>query len=252
LSSLAIACVVFAVVFSGALLGLWLGSRLPEHHVNRRTQELVKLGMGTIATLMALVLGLLVANAKSSFDTTANQMKEFSARLLQLDRALERYGPETAETRALLREFLVLKIDQLWPAGRRRGEMRATGATGLLDGAGDRILSMTPNTPVQKALHARALQLVSELGQTRWLVLEQGATPSIPGPFLVVLTLWATILFASFGLFAPRNATVLVVLLVCALSIAAAVLMILELGHPFGGLIRISSAPARATLAQMR
>jgi hypothetical protein len=49
-----------------------------------------------------------------------------------------------------------------------------------------------------------------------------------------------TITFTSFGLLAPQNATVFVVLLVCALSVGSVIFLILELGEPFEGLLKVS------------
>jgi hypothetical protein len=248
-SSVVIAIVVLACVFGGALLGMWLGARLPSHHVDKRTQDLFKLGMGTIATLMALVLGLLVATAKSSFDTTATQGKEFTAKLVHLDHILARYGPETAPSRRQLRQFLALKIDELWGPGRRHSVTSESGV--LLESALSQVVALTPGDAQQKLLQARAVQVAADLAQIRWLLIEHTAGSSIPVPFLVILVFWASILFVSFGLFAPRHATAVAMLLVCALSIAAAIFIILEMDHPFSGVIRIPSGPARSALAHM-
>jgi hypothetical protein len=250
---LAIALIVFACVFGGALLGVWLGSRLPGHHVDQRTKDLVKLGMGTVATLMALVLGLLVSTAKASFDSTTTDTKQFAAKLVQLDVTLKRYGPETTTARHLLQQFLALKIAELWPpSDRRHGYVRQTDESALLDAAADQILSLSPRDEVQERLRSRALQLAADLGQARSLILMHTEGQSIPTIFLVVLVFWATILFVSFGLFAPRHATAITVLLVCALSIAAAIFVILEMDRPFTGFINIPSGPARRALEQMR
>jgi hypothetical protein len=250
--SVTIALIAFACVFGGSLLGLWLGSRLPEHHVDRRTQDLVKLGMGTIATLMALVLGLLVSTAKASFDTTANETKEFGAKLVLLDHVLARYGPETATARRLLGQYLALKIDGLWPTTPGQAVAPPSQAAVLFDDALERVVSLEPQSDVQKALYTRALKLAAELGQTRLLIMERSVGSSIPGLFLAILVFWATILFASFGLFAPRHATAIAVLFVSAISIAAALLLILEMAHPFSGIIHIPRAPAQTALEQMR
>jgi hypothetical protein len=247
-----VALVAFACVFGGSLLGLWLGARLPPHHVDKRTQDVMKLGMGTIATLMALVLGLMVATAKASFDTTATQTKEFAARLLQLDHVLTRYGPETATTRRLLRQFLALKIDEVWGRQGHRSRALQSDTGDLLEAAAGELLALSPHDEMQKALKTRAMQLAGDLGQLRWLAVEHAAGTAIPTPFLVVVVFWATVLFVSFGLFAPRNATAIAMLLVCALSIAGAIFIILEMNHPFSGLMRISSAPARTALVNMR
>jgi hypothetical protein len=248
-SSVVIALIVLACVFGGALLGMWLGARLPAHHVDKQTQNLVKLGMGTIATLMALVLGLLVGTAKASFDTTATHTNEFAAKVVQLDHILGAYGPETAPIRRRLRTFMTLKIDELWGAERPHGLSSENGV--ILESALSRVVSLAPRDERQKALQARALQLTGDIGQTRWLLIEHTAGASIPGPFLGILVFWAGILFVSFGLFAPRHATAVAVLLVCALSIAAAIFVILEMDHPFSGVIRIPSGAARSALAHM-
>jgi hypothetical protein len=247
-----IALIVFVCVFGGALLGLWLGARLPARHVDKPTQDMVKLGMGTIATLMALVLGLLVATAKASFDTTATETRQFAARLVELDHVLARYGPETATARRLLRQFAALKVAELWPeGGRRPASQLYTDTDALLERAGDELFSLSPHDEVQKSVKTLAMRLAGQLGETRWLLVLHAAGNAIPGPFLIVLIFWATILFISFGLFAPRHGTSIAVLFVCALSIAAAIFIILEMNYPFIGIIRISSAPARTALQHL-
>ncbi len=251
--SVAIASVVFACVFGGALLGVLLSVRLPRHHLDKPTHDLVKLGMGTIATLMALVLGLMVATAKASFDTTATELNAYVAKLMQLDRVLSRYGPKAAPARRLMRRYLAAQAAELWPEDARRWGDRvpASSAGALFDRAGDELLALAPHDDAQKALQQRALQLAADVGQTRLLFVAQTAGSSIPTAFLVILVLWATLLFISFGMFAPRHATAVAVLLLCALSIAAAVFIILEMDRPFGGIIRISNAPVRNALATM-
>jgi hypothetical protein len=251
--SVAVAAVVFACVFGGALLGLLLGGRLPRHHVDPPTQNLVKLGMGTIATLMALVLGLMVASAKTSFDTTSTEMKGYVAKLMHLDRVLARYGPETANARHLLRWYLAVQATELWPKDAQRWGVHVPPARAgaLFEQAGDELLTLSPHDEVHKALQSRALQLAGDLGQTRWLFAAQTAGTSIPTAFLIILVFWATILFASFGLFAPRHATAVAVLLVCALSIAAAVFVILEMDRPFGGVIRIPNGSVHHALTTL-
>jgi hypothetical protein len=250
--SATIALIAFACVFGGSLVGMWLGARLPPEHLDNRTQDVVKLGMGTIATLMALVLGLLVATAKASFDTTATQSEEFTAKIVQLDRLLARYGPETAPARGMLRQFLVAKMDEIWGQHPRGARPVRSHAVRLLEAASDELSVLSPHDQLHKALRGRALQLAGDVAQIRWLVVEETAGSSIPGPFLAVLVFWATVLFISFGLFAPHHATAIAVLFVCALSIAAALFLILETSHPLSGLIRVPSAPARIALENMR
>ena len=115
MGSLTIGGIVFACTFGGALVGMVLRAILPEHHVSTESKDVVKLGMGLIATLAALVLGLLIASAKSSFDAQRSGFQQLAANLVLLDRALARYGPETKDAREALRSLVAATIDRLWP-----------------------------------------------------------------------------------------------------------------------------------------
>ena len=245
--SVVVTAIVFGCVFGGALAGLFIGGRLPPHHLDDETQRIVKLSMGTVAALSALVLGLLVSSAKSGFDAIDTEVTHSCANLIQLDGVLLRYGPETAEARHELRVYIAGKLDERWP---QEAHAPATVDPGVhLQRAQDLLLLLRPANAVQRRLQSRALDLASDLGQTRWLLVEQSTRHSIPTPFLVILVFWATVLFISFGVFAPHNATVVVALLVSALSLAGALFLVLELERPFGGVIHISSAPVRRALS---
>jgi hypothetical protein len=113
-----------------------------------------------------------------------------------------------------------------------------------------KIEELSPQSEAQRSMQSQALTEALDLGHLRLLLFEQ-LKSSIPVPFLVVLVLWLCIIFASFGLFAPRNATVITVLCVCALSVVGAIFLILELDRSFEGLLQVSSAPLRAALAQL-
>jgi hypothetical protein len=241
--------IVFVCVFGGALLGIYLRAALPAHHLNTDSRDLVKLGTGLIATMAALVLGLLVASAKSSYDAQSHELVELSAHVVLLDRLMAHYGPETGEARALLRRGVERALAKIWPEDRSQAVELAPSAAGV-EVFYDKILELAPQNDVQRSLQVDAARVALDLGQTRWLLFEQRGS-SIPMPFLVVLVFWLTIIFISFGLFAPRNATVIAVLFVCALSVAGAIFMILELDRPFEGLIRISSAPLRSALTHL-
>lgn len=249
MSSLAISLTVFACVFGGVLLGMFLRAALPEHHLNPDSKDVVKLGMGLIATMAALVLGLLVASAKNSYDTQRSGLTKMSANIMLLDRVLTHYGPETKEARDLLRRAVVRVLDQMWPEdGSRPAQLQPTaaGAEPLYD----EIQALAPQNEAQRSIQAKALSISTDLAQTRWLMFGQQGS-SIPMPFLVVLVFWLTILFASFGLSAPLNTTVLATLFVCALSVAGAIFLILELDQPFEGVVQVPSAPLRNALAHL-
>jgi hypothetical protein len=246
---MAIGWIVFALVFGSALLAMFVHSLLPEEHLSSDSKDVVKLGIALIATMSALALSLLIASAKSAFDTRSSQLVEASADMIMLDRALARYGPETKEVRSLLLRSVADTIERFWPAEGGRPIAIDAGASPA-EAIYDKIEALSPQTDLQRSMQGQALTLAADVGRMRLLLFEHLGT-SIPVPFLVVLVFWLCIIFASFGLFAPRNATVITVLCVCALSVAGAIFLILELDRSFEGLLQVSSAPLRAALAEL-
>jgi hypothetical protein len=223
---------------------------MPEHHLSDASKDVIKLGMGLIGTIAALVLGLVIATAKGSYDTQDAAVKHSAAKLMLLDRVLADYGPETKETRALIKNALARRIDQIWPQERSQSSGLDTQSELPATDIGEKIQQLVPQNEVQRGLQARAIQIGGEIMETRWFVLGNAGS-SIPLPFLIVVIFWLTIIFGSFGLLAPRNTTVITVLLVCALSVAGAIFLIMEMDQPFTGLMRISSAPLRYALSHL-
>jgi hypothetical protein len=246
-----IALIVFACVFAGAPLGMFLRVLIPQHHLSEGSREVIKLGIGLIATMSALVLGLVIATAKSSYDTHDAAIKHSAAKILLLDRVLSIYGPETKETRDLLRRTVADRLDAIWPEDRfQRARLDAPEAALATHGIQTQILQLSPQNETQRLLRSQALQIGGDIIETRWLIVE-GLGSSIPVLFLVVLVFWLTIIFGSFGLFAPRNATVVAVLFLCALSVAGSIFLILEMDQPFEGMMKVSSAPLRYALSHL-
>ena len=245
-----IALIVFGLTFGGAVVGTSIRGRLPEQHLSSDSRDVVKLAVGTVATLSALVLGLLIATAKSSFDTKNAEVVRLATNIILLDRQLVHYGPEAQGARELLRLFTSYKIDVIWKAHAPPSAVEANDWAFLGD-LHDRIRGLTPEGPAQQIIQSRALQLAGEIAAGRSL-LELQTESSIPVPFLWILLFWLAIIFTSFGLLTSPNATVLAVLLVCALSVSSAIFLILEMDIPFQGLIQVSSAPMREVLAHLR
>jgi hypothetical protein len=249
MSPIAVSGVAFACILGSALAAMFGKRALPEHHLSADSKEIVKLGMGVIATLAALVLGLLIATTKGTYDAQGGAVKELAAKVLLLDRVLAKYGPETKEARELLRRMVAAMVDRIWPEDSGRaanltpGEARAPG-----EAMYDKIAELSPQNEAQRALKARALDVTADVAQARLRLFAQQES-SVPLPFLVVLVFWLSILFAGYGLLAPANATVLAVLVVCSLSIAGAIFLMLELASPFAGTMRVSSASLRDALA---
>lgn len=251
MSELAIAVIVFACVFGSALLGLFLRAMLPEHHLSPESKDVVKLAMGLIATMAALVLGLLTASAKSSFDLQNAETVHTAADIIRLDRALARYGPETKEIRDLLKRAVAFRINLMWPEDRSApGKLDSPEMTRATEGLEDKIRELSPRNDSQREFKSRALQLSGDLLATRWLRIAQLSDP-VPLVFLVVLVFWLAILFGTFGLFAPRNLTVIAALVLCAVAVAGSTFLILEMHRPFEGLMKISSAPMHYALSQL-
>lgn len=251
MSSLNIALISAACIFAGVLLGMCLRGLLPGHHLSSDSKETVKLAAGMIATLSALVLGLLVSSAKNTFDTVGSEITQSAAKIILLDRGLANYGPATQEAREQLRRSLVAGIEAVWPEVKTRvpGMTVFERANGM-EQVQAKLREITPASEAQRQLLAQAQQLSGELLQFRWLVIEQTQN-ALPTPFLVMLIFWLTMLHMSFGLFAPRNATVVMVLLLCAVSVSGAVFLIMEMNHPLSGLIKISSAPMLKALEHL-
>jgi hypothetical protein len=250
-SSLAIGLISAGCIFGGALLGLLLQGLLPEHHLRDTSKDTVKVVAGTIATLSALVLGLLVGSAKSSFDATNTAIIQNGAKVILLDRALAAYGPETKDAREQLRRAVSAGIEMFWPEEKTAGSgMTGFERTNAMEMIQAKLRGLTPATDAQRKLQSQAEQITGDMLQARWLLIEQ-AQSVLPMTFLVVLLFWLGMLHLSFGLFAPRNWTVITVLLISALSVSGAIFIILEMNHPLDGMIKVSSAPMRKALEHL-
>jgi hypothetical protein len=247
MNSIVVGSIVFACVFVCALFGMFLRVALPENHLSADSKDVVKLGMGLVATLSALVLGLLIASAKSSYDAQNSALTEMSSKVVLLDRVLAHYGPETKEVRNLLRGTIADFLDHTWPKDHASSSHAPSGSGEILI---DKIQDLSPQDDRHRALQAQAVSIVMSLGQTRWLQFAQSTT-SISKPLLVMVVFWLATLFLGFGLFAPRNGTVVSSLFLTALSVSGAIVMILEMYTPYGELTQISSAPLRAALTQL-
>ena len=251
MSPLLVSLIVFACVLGGAFLGIFLRNTLPKHHLSEATKDVVKLGTGLIGTITGLVLGLLIASANSTYETEGSQVQQMTANIVVLDQTLAQYGPEAASARNLMRRAVASMADRIWrenssPSG-QAAPFEATAAGLSLF---DEILKLSPQNDRQRSLQSRAIGTLQEVAKTRLLLFTE-AGAAIPMPFLVVLIFWLAIIFASFSLFADNNATTVVALSIFALSASAAIFLILELGQPFTGLMRISSEPLRNALAPL-
>jgi hypothetical protein len=251
MGAVAISLVAFACIFGGTLVGMFVSNILPEHHMSDESKDAVKMGIGMVATMAALVLALLIASAKGNFDTLSSGLRQTSSRVILLDRVMSQYGPETKEARELLRRSIASTIKRVWPEDRSGQAIAEAPGSIPMEAIQDQLHQLAPRNNAQRWLQSRALQISGDIAEGRWLIIEQLGQSSVPMPFLVMLVFWLTAIFAGFGLFSPRNAMVITVLLVCTLSAAGALFLILELDTPYAGLLKVSSAPLRIALAHL-
>lgn len=258
MSPIAIGAVVLLCIFGSAIAGLILGRLFPDGHLSAETKEVIKLVVGIVGTMTGMVLGLLVASAKSSFDSQRQGVSQLAANVVVLDRALAHYGPEAQGARASLRTSVNDMIHRIWPDESSSPSKSPSppslskstsdaGAPVKYEDIYDLTLALQPKNDAQRTTQGLALKIIQDTAEMRWLLYSQRGS-SIPMVFLVVMVAWLAITFASYGLFAPRHATSLAVLLLGSLVVSSAVFLILELDHPFGGIMRISSEPLRNAL----
>jgi hypothetical protein len=246
MSALTLSGIIFVLTLGGIFLGARLRRTLPEHHLDEHAKDVVRLGVGLIATIAALVLGLLIAAAKGSFDTQTTQLRQITADLILLDNILAQYGPEAHPVREQIRGTVGPFADRLW-------REKETGTSGPFqtDGTAEQVYleiqKLSPRENVQRSLQSRAVQISNDLAQVRFLLFVESEN-LVPTPFLGILAFWLMIIFASFSLFSPLNVTIFTCLFLFALSAACAIFLILELSRPFTGLMSISSAPLRNAL----
>jgi hypothetical protein len=249
MSALTLSGIICVLTLGGIVLGTLLRRSLPEHHLSEETKDVVRLGVGLIATIAALVLGLLIAAAKGSFDTQTSQVRQITADLILLDNILAQYGPEARPIREQIRSTVDPFVERLW-----REKEAATRGPFETDGGAEQVYleihKLSSHDNLQRSLQSRAVQISNDLAQVRFLLFVESEN-LIPIPFLAVLAFWLMIIFASFSLFSPLNVTVFTCLSLFAVSAACAIYLILELSRPFTGLMSISSAPLRNALGTL-
>jgi len=240
-----IGLLVFVCLFASSVLGILLARRLPGHHLDVDSRDVIKLATAVVGTVAALALGLLVASAKATFENANTELRTSAARVVLLDRVLAQYGSETAAARAQLRTMVEARLQRAWERDPPAGEVELG-----IEPVQVELRALNPETNSQRLLQARALQISGDIAEAHWLLTET-VGGGFPLPFLAVLVSWLALLFATFGLLAPRNMTVVVVLGFCALSVAAAIFLIVDMDHPYVGIIHVPDAPLRTALAHL-
>ncbi|AKU89627.1 hypothetical protein AKJ08_3718 [Vulgatibacter incomptus] len=245
------ATIVLGCILGSVVAGSILRALVPQHHLSEESRSALKLGTGMVATLSALVLGLLVSSAKSNFDALNAGLRETGARIITLDRLLAHYGAEAGEARRLLKDVVEATIERVWPEEASGTQPRQMGASiGALSKLMDQIDRLPVEGVQERAFQSQTLAMSTQLTLSFWQLAERTQT-ALPFRVLVILVFWLCILFAEVGLFAPRNLTVAVVVALSALSTSAAIYLILEMNLPLTGAVKVSSGPLRAAAAQL-
>jgi uncharacterized membrane protein (DUF485 family) len=244
-----IALILFIGLVSVTLLGGCLRRFLPAEQLNAESKDAVKLALGLVATMTAILLGLLISSAKGSFDTARTEVMQMAAKVTLLDRVLKLYGPEAMDARRALRDAIADGVQHTWPADRSR-PVQLDPNQQVGDAVYVAISRLAPHDDTQRALKTQAATLMVQLAEFRALVQAQ-AVSSVSKPLLIALVIWLVVIFFGFSLLAPANATSTLALVAGAFSVACAVLIILELDYPFAGMIRIPSEPMMNALAHI-
>jgi Protein of unknown function (DUF4239) len=251
MTPLTVSLITFGCISAGALSGFGLGLILPEHHLSSDSKDAVKMAWGVLATMSALVLGLLVASAKNSFDIVNNEVTEVAAKILVLNHILILYGPQADVARNELHQAVAAAIKRDWP----NEAISASTSTAVekgngMEGVRDKLNELSPATDAQRGLLSQAEQISDDLMLARWLVIEESRT-LLPAILFVPLVAWLTLLFTGIGLLAPHNKTVLTASFLGSFSLAVAIFLINDLSHPLSGVITVSSAPMRDALGYL-
>jgi len=249
--SIAFGLGIFVLLSAIALSALYFHRRLPDHHLSKETHDAVKVGVGMIVVLSALLLGLLIASVKSTFDTAGRDLKHFATQIVVLDRTLRAYGPQADPARSLVRQYTERALAGTWPKDNEPEVVDDPRAEQLLYQLQDAILALAPETARQRSFSDEMKGEVRRLIELRWTLVEE-ATTSLNVPLVTVLVIWLAVVFASFGYNVPRNPLVVITFMLCAASIGGALFLIIQMDRPFEGLIKVSPAPLRNTLAQIR
>jgi hypothetical protein len=245
--------ILFALAFLCPLLGVGIGialrRRLPEHHLSRDATDVIKLAMGLMATLVALILSLLITSANRQRMAIDTEYKQILSSIIHLDEYLQAYGPDTRPLREHIRHVAARSFQEHWPGEDfgPTGSEPDTGRNRYVD-VQRQIASLQPADPAQRWFQSQALQVTNRMSDLRLLVMSQEATTAPLLPVFTLIFLCTIAIFGSFSLYVQPNPTIITVLSLTALAIAGSTFLIVELNSPFYGLLRISSQGAHIVM----
>ena len=246
MSEVTVGLLVFLCLAGAALGSLLLHPRLPSRFRDVETVSTIRLVAGLFTLMVSLVLGLTVNSARTTFESADHNEHVMSTEIILLDRALRRYGPETQIVRRQLVDYATRLLET------PMDEVETNQAQELsLETVGNSLNALRPSDVRSSALWQDARQHFQRIVELRWTLLEQG-DGAIPPALVIMLVAWLTLIFASFGYGAPRNAFVVTILVVSALLISASLYLILDMESAFSGPIQVTSKPAQRALVELR
>jgi hypothetical protein len=252
MSPIIVGVVTFACAYGAALVGMVISGLLPKDHVSSESRAAVNVSIAMVGTLAAIVIGLLVSSANSSFNEKETELKNGAAKVILLDSTIREYHPPDNSIRDFLRQTVIDRIHQLWPeVATGNFAPSAVNAGNAPEDMRERILALSPENDAQRWLKSQALDITSQIEALRWQAFERTGG-AIQWPFVVILVFWLVVIYLSFGLFAPRNASVMAALFLSALSFAGAIYLLLALDQPYSAPIKLSSAPLLLVLDQIQ
>ena len=247
MSAVTVGLVAFGLILASVAVGLMMRQWVPEAHISGDSKEVIRLATALIGTMAAVVLALLFASTRTSFEATNSSVGRMTTSVIELDHMLQQYGPEAKLLREALRRDVIAIIASIWQDDVTVQQRKAANSQGAEVQVLTMLRQLTPANPLQTAVQARALSVSGDLEQTRLSLIAQ-PTDSISKPFVVVLVLWLCFIFLSFSMSAKANTTLVVILVICAFSASSAIYLIIELGQPFDGLMQIPNDALRNAL----
>ena len=247
--ALAVSSLVFALVFGGALVGMAIRRAVPDSHFAPEAKDTVRLAIGLVVTMTGLVLGMLVSSAKTFYDGEKSQVAEMATQVILMNDLLANYGPETQQARVEALGFVEDAADRIWP--KDKSELFQLKPANRTEDFYKELQSLVPKNDAQTSAKGQLVVLTLSLKKAYWLMYLQTVQTPIPRPLLIVVTSWLVAIFISFGMFAPRNLTVMITLIACAMAVSAAIFIITSMYSPFSGVLKISPAAVRDAVHQM-
>jgi hypothetical protein len=242
--------VTFGSTVGGMLLGAVLRAWLPAAYLNSETKEVVRLGVGLLATLSAVAISLMIASAKTSYDTQDAHFRQFSADVILTDQLLGQYGSGAVDIRKLMRIAVPAALDRIWREKAEGAQNTAFSTSSVAEQLYAAINALAPANDAQRLLKPRIEQAAGDIARARLLMFADVDSP-IQRPFLLILVFWLTVIFISFSLFVEPGPVVLAAMLIFALSVASALFLVADLSRPFAGLMQISNEHLREALAPL-